>query len=422
MSDQFIDTVMSVHGGSRGTNSIETIIDEGNGRSSRPAATEPGPRGDTVGERAGHREISEALREQMAKVHAESKEARRAARGAADREDDADEPSGADAADPDAPPGEAAPEQAAKAEDKPAESDPVADLKAKIARYEAANAKLVEDLETEKKRERPTVVPHKLLAEARDEYLEDSTTAYRKFIAASLGVDDPKSPEVDEEIRLHYLELTHKEMGVTPDQAQQAKRDAARAKQLWAREKRERKANEQSQVDKTQSETDSKATNAVISSIESRLTQKASDYPLLVNLAREFDGLEPAALVLKIFQREVQTGRIDPKQSDEALIDQTAKLIEDHYNARHQALSDKFAKAKPVSKPSTAQPTEAVAKSDSTEQRQSHGARTLTAADASVAPATPPAKKPAPKKDERPVFKNDDERRRWALRHIRNAK
>jgi len=334
---------------------------------------------------------------------------------------DPDEPAetGADEEDkddPDAPPGEPKPADVeAKPETKaetPAEPDPVAQLRSEIARRDEANARLLAELESTKKQPAPSTgfVP-------KADYLDDSLANLREYLAHQLGVATD-SKEVDTELALLYTDLTAKELGVTPDATAQATREAARARQLWAREKRQRTADKQ-EVPKVSDETE-KATQAA-AFIGNRLTTiKATErYPLLTSLSEDLHGQKPEVLLWRVIQSGIQTGRLDAKSDDDALIDAAAKEIE----TRYQALIAKANQAIPKPKPSTEPPNglkpSAAATSASKDAGQSHGARTLTAADASVAPATPPAKKPKPKTDEPPKFKNDDERRDWALRHLR---
>lgn len=311
-------------------------------------------------------------------------------------------------------PTEETPTEEAKAEASPG-ADDLAALKAERDRFEDANRRLLVELETERKRPAAQTRPA-LLDAAESLYLEDAIGGLRHYLAAALGVEKADDPKVEQELRDLYLDLSAKEIGVTPDPAHQAKREAARTRQLWDREKRQRTAEEQRKANEGQQDADAKKAEAASAYIAPRLQQKASDYPLLTQLAEVFDGEKPEALIWKVLERESKTGRIALTADDDANIAAAAKLIESHY----QALVDKVGKAKPVSQPSTAKPAKPSAvTSASQEQRQSHGARTLTTADASVAPAAPPAKKPAPKKDEPPKFKSNEERKQWALRHLK---
>lgn len=287
--------------------------------------------------------------------------------------------------------------------------DDVTALKAERDRFEQANRALIAEMETVKAK--PAPVPHKMLSEASESYLEDTTLSLRKFLAASLGIEDPADKRVTDELKDLYQDLTAAELGVTTDTAHQAKRDAARAIQLLAREKRERKA----EVVKP-AETQAPDTAAFIGN---RLSAQRSDgksladsYPLLVKFSQTLDRLPPEKLLAKVLAHETKTGRIAVTADDDAMIAAAATLVENHY----QALADEFGKAKP---PSTAQqPTPPTTTSASKDASQHKAARNLTTADASVAPATTPAPKIDATTEKRPKFKTDKERREWALRHI----
>jgi hypothetical protein len=71
--------------------------------------------------------------------------------------------------------------------------------------------------------------------------------------------------------------------------------------------------------------------------------------------------------------------------------------------------------APPGVKPAPKQDDKPAAVPSKTTQRQGNG-RSLSNADASVAPAQTPPSQP---KDGPPTFKSDAERRQWATRHLR---
>ncbi|MGN6107237.1 MAG: hypothetical protein ACTHU0_19170 [Kofleriaceae bacterium] len=297
------------------------------------------------------------------------------------------------------------------AETKPADQpDPSSEWKATAERYEAANRKLISDLEAERKRVKE--VPAKRKG---PDYMEDSLGSIRSYIAESLGLDDANHEDVSRELAWLQLDLTSKDLGVAVDSSASAAREAARARQLWAREKRERQSEGEKSVDGS-ADAEAQKAAAATQFIGTRLG-KQTDYPHLHALAEHVDGMKPEAIVWQIVQREIQTGRWTQAQiaDDEFLVREAAKIAETHY----QALADLVGKARSVSQPSTATPEKPAdaSTSASTDPSQSHGARTLTTAAASVAPATPPAKKPAPTQ-EKPKFRTDRERREWALRHL----
>lgn len=423
MADQFIDEVVQTNAPiARAMQRAPIELVEGEGGRATPidaAGTIVNEVDDVA--TSGARVLPESVKARFAEIRA----ARAAGREVEVEEDD------------DAPPGETAAESAAANGEvadptaivKPADPaavvpaiDPHAEYKTQIARYEAANQQLLSELDDERKKPRDSE-DVKLLREASTAYLEDSENALRKFVAASLGVTDPAAPEVDAELRLIYGDLTAKMLGVTPDEAHQAKRDAARARQLWARENRQRKAEEQSNSDKATRDAEAKAEEGAATYIGTQLGTKASDYPLLTNLSQVFDGVPAGTLVWKVIQRETKAGRIDPKtQSDEQMIAIAARKIEDHYTGLLAKANQAIPKPNPSTATPSGNPPPAANKSASPDQRQSPAARTLTTADASVAPATPPAQKPKPKDDKPPEFKNDDERKKWAMRHLRKRR
>lgn len=282
-------------------------------------------------------------------------------------------------------------------------SEEVVSLRAERDRILAANQKLVADLDAARKA--PAVTPHKLLMDAADRYVDDPIEGLRMFLAASHGLSDVQDKRIDSEFKDLYTDLTSKVLDVTPDIAHQAKRDAARARQLLEREKRERKAEQ----------TPAAQPDGTAEFIGNRLSAKASEFgekfPLLMGMSEHLDGKKPHELLATIIKRETQTGRIPIVADDDAMITAAAKFVEDHYNG----IAEKIGKAKPT-QPSTAKPTTQPSTSASKEAPPKPAGRNLTSADASVAPAT----QPAPKTEEqRPKkFKNDKERREWALRRF----
>lgn len=306
--------------------------------------------------------------------------------------------------------------------DPPAEEDPPlaadSEWQTKATALEQANAALAAEVEALKARAPQAPAPHKLLTEAVDGYLDDPIASARRMIAASLGIDDPADKRVDDELADFYTDLTAKVLGVNPDDKHLAKRNAARALHLVAREKRERTAEKQTTAEQAQAKADAeKAANAA-QFIGNRLTVKngdsrsiAEDYPLLMSLAEDLDGAKPEAVLWKALEHGSKTGRIVLTADDDANIRAAAKLIENRY----QALADKAAKARPQpTNPSTAKPNPPTTPSQA-KTRAPAPARTLTTADASVAPATPPAKKQT---QTTPKFKTKEEAKAYALRHL----
>lgn len=426
MADTFIDSVVTPASKTpvrMAAAPLEEMFDE----RGRPSPTsDKGPSTD-VSETGGEsgRVLSDSTKSLFAKI----REARAAERG--DDDDDPDAPANetddetaasasANDGDPDAPPGEAPPPKAdaakasAATEVKP--PSPEDELRERISRFEAQNRALVAELDAEKKKPKSVVSePQKKLLEASTNYVDDQIAALRVFVAHSLGIEDTSAPEVEAELRDLYADLTAKELGTTLDPAHQAKREAARAKQLFAREKRQRKADEEHATQRAQADAETQRIAQAGEFIGPRL--KLETYPLLHALSKSIDGATPGELVARVLQREMATGAIDPKQPDEKLIEAAALIAEKHY----QSIAEVIGRTKPSTAPPNDSKSSAAGQSARTEQRQSHGARNLTSADASVTPTTPPATKPK-SKDERPEFKNDEERKKWALRHLRKKR
>jgi hypothetical protein len=187
-------------------------------------------------------------------------------------------------------------------------------------------------------------------------------------------------------------------LGAPLEVAQQAARDAAKARQALARDKRTRTAQGDSSA--ASEEATTKRTTEFIGNRLSA-TRTASDGKALPSLREQFPlaaamagrhGSPPLeAQIYEVYRRELHTGRFDPQRlnDDDYLISESAKLLESQY----QDLADALGKART---PSTATPTTpaiapAAATIASQGPPQGHGGRTaLTAADSSVAPATPP--------------------------------
>lgn len=365
------------------------------------------------------RELPQAVRERIEKLEKEI----------AAEDVESDEPAKADPAVADEDPKLVAERAAAADPAKPVVTPPAAapavdEHKTRADTFEAANQKLVAELEAERAKPRDAAPAHKALSEASDGYIDDQLGSFRKFVATSLGIEDPNDKRVELEIHDFYTDLTAKILGVTPDPAHEAKRESARTRQLVDRDKRARKAEDATTTEKAQAQAEADKVEKAAGFIGNRLQVKradgrslADDHPLLTQFAESLDGMKPEALLWKVLERETKTGRIVMTADDDANIAAAAKLVEAHY----QSLADKIVKATP-SKSSTATTPSgdkppAATTSASKETRQSPGTRNLTTADASVAPATPPATKPTTE-TKKPKFKSDKERREYALRHL----
>lgn len=311
-----------------------------------------------------------------------------------------------------------------KEEVKDEKTSEVDELRADIGRLSETNRKLVEDLESEKKRPRHEMNERmQALDEIERNYLDDSITSVRKLIGIVIGAKHD-SKEVDEELSGLYTDLTSKELNVPLESIHKVTREAARTRQQLARDKRERLAEtEASKKQETEGEDSRKTQQAAEYITKEFFSSKSSDgasfqdkYPLLMGFAEDLDGLKPEVLLWKVLERESKAGNIRPS-TDEKMLHQAAQMVETHY----QGLASKFDQAKPKQTDTTKQgDSKPNADTESKEQRQSNGTRTITNANASVAPATTPAKKQTENKtqEERPKFKSKKEAQDWALRHI----
>ena len=405
-----------------------TAIVEDGGRA-RPASTSKEGKGDgvvtpiadVVGGGDG-RTLSDSTKEKLAALRA-AFASDDAPTGEAD--DATPDDPGADAAeddtDPDAPPGE---DSAAKVESKPkeepaVESPELVELRATIERQKALLEKTQQDTPAAAaKPDKRTTMLH----EAADIYLTDPAAAIRKLVAAAIFADDTESKDVGEEVDAVLTDLTAAKMGVEPDTAYQAKRTAARTRLEWVRDKKSKAlAEEKASTDRPDAgERDRQVTQA-ITTISEHLSAKDNEgkFPNLTKLSQHLDGKPAQRVIWEVLENGVKTGLLDPKLEDGKLFAEAAKLAETYYTRRADALRSHFTSA---SAPDVAAPAkDGAGKPDATaskDARKGHGARTVTNADASVAPATtPPADKPAEKKPKQ--FKTEEERKKYALRHLR---
>lgn len=398
MSEHVEDEVVAPRSSGRpgGRRVIQETVDGETGSTSQTGDDDD----DVVSETGSQRRFGAASEEILAKMESDAK-ARRAAERAAVVDEDGEE------ADPDdvglvegvkaAKPAGAAPAPGAPAPT-PAPTD---EWKTKYDSVERANRKLLADLEAARAapRETPLSERHTQLADAEETYVnEGASAAFRKFLGVVLGAA-PDSKEVEAELALAYMDLTASDLGVPLTDAQQAKRDAARARLALARDKKERKS--AAETPKPVPEQAGVDIEKMSSFIGNRLTTKSAegkslsdDFPLMMRFAETLDGLPPDKLIAQYIKTHSQTGVLDVASygnRDDDLIRDVAKKIEDHYDN----LASEFGKAKPP-KTDTTQSKPAVAPT-SEEQRQSHGAR-ITNANAGAAPATPPTKKTTEKK------------------------
>lgn len=288
----------------------------------------------------------------------------------------------------------------------PATPDQAAEHRERADRLATHNQRLLAENAELRKRgaTRELSAREKALDVAERGYFDDSVGSIRQLIAVAIGSDDPKSKEVDEELKGLYQDLTERELSVSLDTATKANREAARTRKILERDKRERKA-ETTTPAATPDPAEAARDAEHLSIISDWMTTEdaATKFPLLMKHSQYFDGMEPKNLVLSIIRNGFETGEFDPKSDDKKLIDAASRKIEAHY----KSVADRFGPA-----PSTAAPTtQATVATDSKADPQGNGTRTITNASASVAPATPPAKKPETQTEEKPKFRNERERR-----------
>lgn len=273
--------------------------------------------------------------------------------------------------------------------------DPTAEWQTANARLEARNRELLGELETARKTpktqrtERETAL---MAAEAA--YVDEgSVPALRKFLGVIIGAA-PDSKEVDAELAGVYTDLTARELGVPLDENQKALRDNARTRLLLARDRREKAdAGKKTEPDNSAGEVNyenaSKHAENLLVVKGQGGTSIADEHPLLMSLAEDFDGFKAPEVIARAIRQELETGTLDVNTSDIDMIRIVASKIEKHYDAVAKRIEAARAKQK---KPGTTTPSAKpkAATEPSKEQRQSTGARTLSNAAASRAPAKLP--------------------------------
>jgi hypothetical protein len=325
------------------------------------------------------------------------------------------------------PPAETTPvAPAATPEPEKTAAPPQDDYRGVSERLTAKNRELLAEIEQLKGRpSRELNATEKALQKAYSTYWDDSVGAVRQFLAVVHGHEDPAHKDIDSELSGLYQDLTARELNVQLDPNQQAIRESARTRQILAREKRERQA-EQAPTRASADDPDARLFAEHSQIVGARLSSRLADgktvgdaYPLTHKAAERLHGQKPEALILSVIRESVRTGEIDENASNDSKIEQAAKKIEAHY----QALADMFDEArKPAT--STATPTPAADAKANQEQARNQVGRSITNASASVAPATPPAKQPEktdaelPRSRKRPGETEDMRRARILKEHF----
>lgn len=286
-------------------------------------------------------------------------------------------------------------EAAAPEADKAATEDPVAEWRSANDRLATRNQELISELETARKTPKAQRSDRETaLVAAEASYIDEgSVPALRKFLSIITGAA-PDSKEVDTELAGVYIDLTARELGVSLDQNQQTLRDNARTRLLLARDKREKvEAGKKPEVDNSadtaQYEQAARHVDNMLVTKGQSGTSLADEYPLLMDLAQDFDGFTPAEVLARAIRQEIMTGTLDPRTGDIDMVRIVAPKIEKHYDAVAKKIE--AARAKKLKTPGTTttsgKPKVAI---EASQERQSTGARTLTNAAASRAPAAPP--------------------------------
>jgi uncharacterized coiled-coil protein SlyX len=254
-----------------------------------------------------------------------------------------------------------------------------------------------------------------LVEQAEQEYLSDPIKALYKYVAASLGHDDPDHEDVKKEVTDLWLDLTSHSGGVTQDPAHLAKRQSDRTRREWEREKKGRAASGKKDAETAAQREREQQVNSIIGDIDGRLKTDAEKYPHLTALAPLLEGRTPGQVIYDLVAQGIKRGDFKADEPDDVLIAKAAKAAETYYTKRADPIRAAITKPTSTAKPAAVEKTAPAAQVEREKPRTSKEAR-VTNADASVAPATPPAQKPAPKAI---PLSDDEKRRKHALRHLR---
>lgn len=256
------------------------------------------------------------------------------------------------------------------------------------------------------------------LEAAETEYLSDPIKALHKHIAAVFGHDDENHDDVKKEVMDLFLDLTSHVGGVTQDPGHLAKRQSDRTRREWEREKKGRAASGKKADEAAAQEQRAKQVDGIIGEIDKVVQPDAEKYPLLTALAPHLDGKTPGRVIYELVEAGIKRGDFKADEPDDVLIAKAAKAAEAYYTKRADPLRSALQPKSTATPTAAAKTTAPAAQVEREKPRTSKEAR-VTNADASVAPATPPAQKPAPKAI---PLQNDEARRKHATRHLRLKK
>jgi hypothetical protein len=139
-----------------------------------------------------------------------------------------------------------------------------------------------------------------------------------------------------------------------------------------------------------------------------------SKYPGL-KASTLLDRVPPEQALAELLVTGYEQGIFDPNEKDDMVtLEKAAKMAEKHYQKRLDEIRALTPGTATPGVPATVQKTPAAQPGKPPQRTGTQ--RSIGNADASVAPAQTP-----PQQDEKPpVFKNDAERKHWALRHLRD--
>lgn len=330
-----------------------------------------------------------------------------------DPADDDDEPIDAMAAPPAKAPEKAPPKAVPPdVEERLKELEGVAERqRAALERYEAQLA------EARKAGEETAAQRAARLDAAEAEYLSDPVKALHRYVAGVLGVDDENHDDVKKEVADLFLDLTAHVSGATQETSHLAKRQSDRTRREWEREKRGRAASGKKDAEAAAKREREQHVDGIVGQLDGVIKTSAEKYPHLTSLAPLLDGKSAGRVIWEVVERGIARGDFKADEDDEVLIAKAAKVAEQHYTKRADPIRSALNPKKPSTATTpTASTKEAPAAQVEREKPRERKEARVTNADASVAPATPPAQKPAPKTI---PLQNDEQRRRHALRHLR---
>lgn len=251
-------------------------------------------------------------------------------------------------------------------------------------------------------------------------YLRDPAAAIKAFVASATSLAED-GDDLKAELSDVFIDLTTSLFGVTPDAAHTAKRTSALTRREWDRSK-QREAGDKSQAEQPAAGAQEPQYDDAggQSLVKESFKSIADKYPHLTALT-EYDGTSVESVLWDVLKTGIKRGEFDKDEQDNTkLVAQAAKRAEEFYKRRAEKLPEKLRKALlSTATPDVSaekQATPSAAATGETNKRQGNG-RSLSNADASVAPAKTPT--PVNTETERPKFKTDEERRRWATRHLR---